>query len=110
LTATEDSPKFTARLGATQSSDGTVDRHVSLHRLWTVVWTQRPGTTKIGDRGTDNTRGNYILMLSFRNSFRIKAQWLIYLPYAVSLRQAAYFSQKVFLCVRRFSQNYQSIP
>jgi len=42
-----------------QSSDGTVDRPVSLHRLWTAVWIQHPGTTENGDCGVINTRGHY---------------------------------------------------
>jgi len=42
-----ESLKLTARLGATQSSDGTVDRPVSLHRLWTAVWTNTRALQKL---------------------------------------------------------------
>jgi len=56
--ATVELPKLTAQLGATQSSDSTVDHPVSLHRLLTAVWTQHLGTTEIGDSGVNNTRGH----------------------------------------------------
>jgi len=63
LTATVESPKITAQLGATQSSDSTVDTTlVSLHRLLTVMWTQHTGTTEIGDLGVDNNHGHYNMM------------------------------------------------
>jgi len=63
--ATAELPKLTARLGATQSSDGTVDLPVSLHRLLTVVWTQHPDTIEISDSGVNNTRGHYTTSMLF---------------------------------------------
>ena len=60
LTATVQSPKLTARLGATQISDGAGDTTpVSLHRLLTAVWTQNTDSTEIGDSGVEDTRGHY---------------------------------------------------
>jgi len=57
------SPKLTTQLGATQSSDGTVDHPVSLHRLLTAVWTQHLGTAESSDCGVNNTRDHYTIVL-----------------------------------------------
>jgi len=58
--ATVESAKLTARLGATQSSDGAgYTTPVSLLRLLTAVWTQHTDTTEIGGSGVEDTRGHY---------------------------------------------------